>query len=73
MEATELTWADQIDLRASMRKGRQVIKKLIGIKFGGISPDMEAYIDGIDSEEELDVLFERVAAAQTENELVQGN
>lgn len=71
MEATELTWADQIDLRASMRKGRQDIKKLIGIKFGRISPDMEAYIDGIDSEETLDAFFERVAAAQTDTELVQ--
>jgi hypothetical protein len=70
MEATELTWADQIDLRASLRKGRQDIKKLIGIKFGRISPDMEAHIDGIDSEEELDAFFERVAAAQAEDELI---
>ncbi len=69
MEATELTWADQIDLRTTLRTRREDIKKLLEIRFGRISPQIAAKIDGTDSEEELALIFERAAVAKTEDEL----
>jgi hypothetical protein len=69
MEATELTWADRIALR-TMRKAT---KELVRIRFGGVSPDVEARIDAAQSEEDLDALFRRAAVAQAETDVMQGD
>ena len=70
MEATELTWADQIDLRTTLRTRREVIRELVQARFGSVSPRLSTLIDSIDSEEDLKALFRRAIAAQTEDELV---
>ena len=67
MEATELTWADQISLRAR----REDIKRLVQLKFGRVAPEVGALIEGVDSEEAAGQLFDRVFAVQTESDLLQ--
>jgi len=69
MEATDLTWGDRIALR-TMRKD---IKQLVRIRFGGVSPDVEARIDAAQSEEDLNALFRRAAVAQAETDVIQGD
>ena len=67
MEATELTWADWISLRAR----REDIRRLVQLKFGRVAPEVGALIEGVDSEEAAGELFDRVFAVQTESDLLQ--
>src|SRR5919199_1232880 len=67
MEATELTWADRISLRAR----REDIRRLVRLKFGRVAPEVGALIEGVDSEEAAGELFDRVFAVQTESDLLQ--
>lgn len=71
MEATELTWAGRIDLEATLRTQRKAIREVVQYRFGQVSPDAQAVIDGTDAEEELDTLFKRALAAQTEQDFLQ--
>ena len=70
MEATELTWADQIDLRSSLRTRREDIRRLIQLKFGRLSPEVEALIEATETEDGLTALFDRAVVAQPEDELL---
>src|SRR2546421_12532373 len=38
MDATELTWAGQIDLRSSLRTRREDVRRAIQLRFGRVSP-----------------------------------
>lgn len=69
MEAAELTWAGEIALRTL----REALLDIVQIKFGQVSPAMQAVVDGAETEEELRGLIKRAATAQTERELVQAN
>src|ERR671930_479234 len=70
MEATELTWADQIDLRSSLRARREYVRRLIQLKFGRVSPEIDALIEGIETEDGLTALFDRAVVAKNEDELL---
>lgn len=71
MEATDLTWAGAIDLEATLRTQRKAIREVVQYKFGQVSPAVQAVINGTDAEEELDALFKRALAAQTEQDFLQ--
>ena len=70
MDATELTWADQIDLRSSLRTRREDIKRLIQYKFGRVSPEVDARVEATETEDGLTALFDRALVAQNEDELL---
>jgi hypothetical protein len=67
MDATELTWADRISLGTR----RADIRRLVQLKFGRVSPEVDALIENVDSEEAAGQLFDRVFAVQTESDLLQ--
>jgi len=69
LEATELTWRSRVDLEATLRTRREDIRKVVQVRFGRVSPEMEAVIDGIEAEEALNALFDQALAAQTEADL----
>src|SRR5947209_7318434 len=66
MDATELTWADQISLRTQ----RKDIRRLIQFKFGHVSPEIDALIEATETEDGLTALFDRALVAQNEDELL---
>jgi len=70
MDATELTWADQIDLRSSLRTQRKDIRRLVQLKFGRVSPEINALVEATETEEGLTALFDRAVVAQNEDELL---
>jgi hypothetical protein len=63
MDATELTWADQIDLRSSLRTRREDIRRLVQLKFGRVSSDVDALVEATETEEGLTALFDRAVVA----------
>ncbi len=71
MEATELTWRSRIDLEAPLRTLHENIRELMQGKFGRVSPEVDAMIDGAATEDDLRALFRRAIAAQTEGDLLQ--
>ena len=70
MDATELTWADQIDLRSSLRTQRKDIRRLVQLKFGRVSPEINALVEATETEEGLTALFDLAVVAQNEDELL---
>ena len=70
MDATELTWAGQIDLRSSLRTRREDIKRLIQFKFGRVSPEVDARVEATETEDGLTALFDRAVVAQNEEDLL---
>ncbi len=67
IEATELTWRDQVELGAT----RQAIKTIIEARFGRVSPALEAALEGSRSEEALDALLRHAAVAPTEDAVLE--
>ena len=70
MEATELTWADQVFLRGrqegvvlAMREG---MRRVVRARFGSVPPALET----MTREQELAALFDRALKAQRVDELV---
>jgi hypothetical protein len=70
MDVTELTWAGQIDLRSSLRTRREDIRRLVQLKFGRVSPEVDARVEATETEEGLTALFDRAVVAQNEDELL---
>ncbi len=68
IEATELTWRDQVELEAT----RKNIGTVIQARFGRVSPAMQTALEGMQSDEALDAFLRRVAVASTEDDLLQG-
>jgi len=66
MEATELTWADRISLRAR----REYVRRLIQLKFGRVSPEIDALVEATGTVDRLTALFDRAVVAQNEDELL---
>jgi hypothetical protein len=78
LEATELTWADQVFLRGR-QEGRQEgtvlamredIRRVVRARFGSVPPALETALQAMTREEELAALFDRGLKAQTVDELV---
>ncbi len=69
LEATELTWRSRVDLEATLRTRREDIRKVMQARFGRVSPEMEAVINGTEVEEALNALFDQALAAQTETDV----
>ncbi len=74
IEATQLTWRSRVSLEVArettVQTKREDIKELIRGRFGDVSPEMAALIDGIDSVDNLNALFRRAITAQTQGELL---
>ena len=66
MEATELTWADRISLRAR----REYVRRAIQLRFGRVSPEVDALVEATETEEGLTALFDRAVVAQHEEDLL---
>lgn len=53
-----------------MRTRREDIRKVVEVRFGRVSPEVNAVIDETETDEELNALFERALRAQTENDML---
>ena len=70
LEASELTWMSRRDLEVTLRTLRKDIRKVVQVRFGRVSPEVEAIIDGTEEEDTLNAFFDRALAAQTESDLL---
>ncbi len=70
LEATELSWRSRVDLEVTLRTQRKDIRKAVEVRFGRVSPEVDAVIGEAATEEELNALFERALRAQTENDVL---
>ena len=66
IEATELTWRDQVELEAT----RKNIRRAIQVRFGHVTPEVEELINNTASDTDLDALFDRALLARTENDVL---
>jgi len=69
IEATELTWRDQVELEAT----RKNIRRAIQVRFGHVTPEVEALINNTASDTDLDALFDRALLARTENDMLRAD
>ncbi len=72
IEATELTWRDQVELEGATRAKREAIRTIIQVRFGQVAAAVETTLVGMQSEDALDAFLRRAAAAATEDDLLQG-
>ena len=70
MKTTELTWQSRIDQEVTIRTRREDIREIVHRKFGRVAPEIEALIDGTDSEDDLKALFGRAIDARTEHDVL---
>jgi len=66
IEATELTWRDQVEIEAT----RKAIKRAIQVRFVHVTPEVEELIDNAAEDTDLDALFDRALLARTENDVL---
>ena len=77
LEATELTWADQVFLRGreegrqegAVQATREAIRRVVRAHFGSVPPALETALQAMTQEEELAALFDRALHAQMVDEL----
>ena len=70
LAVTELTWLSRVDLEVTLRTLRKDIRKVVQVRFGRLSPEVEALIDGTEEEDALNALFDKALVAQTEGDLL---
>ncbi len=70
IEATELTWRDQVEMEGATRAEREFIRELVRRKFERVSPEIESLIDRTEAEDDLKALFGRAIDARTESDLL---
>jgi hypothetical protein len=70
LDVTELTWRSRRDLEITLRTRGDDIRRLARLRFGRVSDEVEAAINGAETVEALDALFDRAVVAQTEAELL---
>ncbi|HZS87356.1 MAG TPA: hypothetical protein VFE42_07705 [Chloroflexota bacterium] len=70
MEATELTWADQVYEEGKVQGLREAIERLARARFGRVAPELGARLATLTREEDLAVLVERIGTAQSEADLL---
>jgi len=66
IEATELTWRDQVEIEAT----RKNIRRAIQVRFVHVTPEVEELIDNAAEDTDLDALFDRALLARTENDML---
>lgn len=74
LEATELTWADQLIMQGR-EQGREealrdTILRAVRLRFGSASPALEQTVQAMTREDELLTFFDRIFRAQSEAELL---
>lgn len=74
MEATELTWADQLVLQGREQGReealREAILRLARAHFGSVSPAFEQAVQALTREDELLAFFDRSLVARSEADLL---
>jgi len=70
MEATELTWADQIYLEGRVQGIRKAIELQARARFGRVAPELEAKLAAMTREEDLAAFVERIEKARSEADLL---
>lgn len=70
LAVTELTWLSRVDLEVTLRTLRKDIRRVVEVRFGRVSPEVEAVIAGTEEEEALEALFDRALTATTERDLL---
>jgi hypothetical protein len=74
LEATELTWADQLILQGREQGReealRETILRLARVRFGRVSPTLEQAVQALTREEEMLAFFDRVLNAQREDDII---
>lgn len=70
LETAELSWRSRVDLEVTLRTQRKDIRKAVEVRFGHVSPEVDAVIGETATEEELNALFERALRARTENDIL---
>lgn len=70
MEATRLTWADELMLRKKLETKREDIRHIIQLKFGEVRSDINAAIDTAATEAELTAFLDRAVTAKTLDDLL---
>jgi hypothetical protein len=59
LEATELTWADQLVLQGRKEALRETILRAARLRFGNVSPALEQAVQALAGEEDLLAFFDR--------------
>jgi len=72
IEATELTWRDQVELEATRRTKRENIRRALHVRFGQVAPEVEELINNTAADADLDALFDRVLLARSESDVLRG-
>ena len=72
IETTELTWRDQVELEATRRAKREVIRRALHVRFGQVAPEVEELINNTAADADLDALFDRVLLARSESDVLRG-
>ena len=70
LEATELTWADQLVLQGREEALRETILRAARLRFGGVSPALEQAVQALTREEDLLAFFDRTLNARSEADLL---
>jgi len=70
-DAPTLEWAQQLFRDNALHRQREDIRRLVRLKFGQVTTEVEAVIDAVRTEEEANSLFDRAFAVQTESGLLQ--
>lgn len=70
MDATELTWADQVYREGREEGLREAIYRLVRARFGRMAPELEARVAAITREEDLAAFVEQVGKARSEADLL---
>ena len=63
-------WALQLFRDNSLRTRREDFKRLVQLKFGRVSPEINALVEATETKEGLTALFDRAVVAQNEDELL---
>jgi hypothetical protein len=70
LEATELTWADQLVLQGREEALRETILRAARLRFGNVSPALEQAVQALTGEEDLLAFFDRTLNARSEADLL---
>ena len=62
-------WLADIEARGALRAKRAWLKEDLARRFGVLSPEVAARIDGVDSEDQLDALKRRLDTVTTPDQL----
>ncbi len=74
MEATELTWAEQIERQGVMEGSlgglRAAARRVVTTRFGRVTPEVEAALAAMTREDDLSAFIDRAVVAANEADLL---